>query len=30
MDVFEFEKVINEKLAVYESRGYKVVAEALK
>ena len=30
MDVFAFEKVINEKLKIYESRGYKVVAEALK
>jgi len=30
MDVFTFEKVLNEKLKVYETRGYKVVAEALK
>lgn len=30
MDVFAFEKVLAEKLTPYESRGYKVVAEALK
>lgn len=30
MDVFAFEKVLNDKLKIYESRGYKVVAEALK
>lgn len=30
MDVFAFEKVLGEKLKIYETRGYKVVAEALK
>jgi len=30
MDVFAFEKVINDSLKVYESHWYKVVAEALK
>jgi multidrug efflux pump subunit AcrB len=30
MDVFAFEKVINDALKIYESRGYKVVAESLK
>ena len=30
MDVFEFEKVIAQKLSIYEEGGYKVIAVALK
>lgn len=30
MDVFAFEKIVNDKLSVYETMGYKVAVEALK
>ncbi len=30
MDVFAFEKVITQKLTIYEQKWYKVIAEALK
>ena len=30
MDVFAFEKIIAKKLTIYEEKGYKVIAEALK